>query len=339
MLFSEISITKTSHWGVARYNANEVSEDGYVVFQRGNDRLYAVIDGHGGREAADFLEDRLGDYVFEEIDLYQDNVELALKSSLRRIDHDFLQRVRSERASKKRKRPRRSTQHKNQRLIHVGACVVMILIRMNRIYCCNAGDCRAVLGNSSQLVTLSNDHKASNDLEMSRCKSMCKSDPIPIRRTMNIKDSNVKSVQHLPLRVAGSLAITRAIGDGYLKIPELSYPPFDTHVPYLSYPCEGEVISKTLEDCDRDCVLILASDGLWDFVRSDEALGLIEIFQNDDDNDVSSQRIANTILDHALENIASLFRMSKEKLKRIKSGKRRRKFHDDITILVVRLSS
>ena len=95
MLFSEVSITKTSHWGVARYNANEVSEDGYVVFQRGNDRLYAVIDGHGGREAADFLEDRLGDYVFEEIDLYQDNVELALKSSLRRIDHDFLQRVRS----------------------------------------------------------------------------------------------------------------------------------------------------------------------------------------------------------------------------------------------------
>lgn len=37
-----------------------------------------------------------------------------------------------------------------------------------------------------------------------------------------------------PLRVAGSLAVTRAIGDAYLKVPELSLPPFRQHVPYIT---------------------------------------------------------------------------------------------------------
>jgi serine/threonine protein phosphatase PrpC len=336
MLFQPTT-PKASQWGVARYNANEVSEDGYVVSKRGEDRLYAVIDGHGGREAVDFLEDRLADYVFEELDLHRDDVELALKCSLKRMDRDFLERVLSERASKKRKRPRRSSQHKHQRLVHVGACVVMILVKDDRIYCCNAGDCRAVLGNSAVFVTLSNDHKASNAVEMSRCKSLCTSDPIPIRRTKEVKDSDAKSVQHLPLRVAGSLAITRAVGDGYLKISELSYPPYDAHVPYLSYPCEGEVISRNLTDCPKDCVLVLASDGLWDFVSCDEALGLCEIYQNNEDQKDSSQLVAGKILDHTLENIASSFRMSQDKLKSIKAGKKRRKLHDDITVLVVRM--
>ena len=100
---------------------------------------------------------------------------------------------------------------------------------------------------------------------------------------------------------------------------------------------KGEVISKTLEDCDRECVLILASDGLWDFVSCDEALGLCEIYQNNEDQKDSSQLVAGKILDHTLENIASSFRMSQDKLKCIKAGKKRRKLHDDITVLVVRM--
>ena len=97
------------------------------------------------------------------------------------------------------------------------------------------------------------------------------------------------------------------------------------------------MISKHLTDCPKDCVLILASDGLWDFVSCDEALGLCEIYQNNEDQKDSSQLVAGKILDHALGNIASSFRMSQDKLKSIKAGKKRRKLHDDITVLVVRL--
>ena len=320
-----------------------MSEDGYVVSSNSaGDRLFAVIDGHGGREAVDFLEDHLADYVFHEIDTNGDDLELALKRSLERLDRDFLNGVRVERASKKRKRPRRSSQDRNQRVLHAGACVVMTLLREDHVYCCNAGDCRAVLGFSSSLVVpLSRDHKASSSVEMSLLMSLCKTDPVPVRRTKNVKESNAKSFQHLPLRVAGSLAVTRAVGDAYLKLPDLSYPPYDAHVPYLSYPCNGEVISRNIgsdsSSKENGIVLILASDGLWDFVSSDEAIGLCQMIASSSTT-TTCQGLASKILDHTLESIASSFRISQDKLKRFKPGKKRRKFHDDITILVVRLS-
>lgn len=58
-------------------------------------------------------------------------------------------------------------------------------------------------------------------------------------------------------RVLGVLAMSRAIGDNYLK-------------PYVSCEPEITIIDRTAED---DC-LILATDGLWDVVSNDTACGL-----------------------------------------------------------------
>lgn len=35
-------------------------------------------------------------------------------------------------------------------------------------------------------------------------------------------------------RVAGSLAVTRALGDAYLKTPLLSFLPYKSHAPYIT---------------------------------------------------------------------------------------------------------
>lgn len=52
----------------------------------------------------------------------------------------------------------------------------------------------------------------------------CGNDPLAISSAVN---GCIK-------RVAGTLAITRALGDAYLKTPRFSFPPYKRHAPYIS---------------------------------------------------------------------------------------------------------
>ena len=73
--------------------------------------------------------------------------------------------------------------------------------------------------------------------------------------------SSIKSVvvnEDLPLRVAGSLMVTRALGDGYLKRADLSSPPFRQYCPYIT--ADPEVLVYSI--CSEDDFVILASDGV-----------------------------------------------------------------------------
>jgi serine/threonine protein phosphatase PrpC len=58
-------------------------------------------------------------------------------------------------------------------------------------------------------------------------------------------------------RVAGSLAVTRALGDAYLKTPKLSFLPYKKHAPYIT--ARPEVNCRLLVK-EGDKVLILATD-------------------------------------------------------------------------------
>lgn len=64
-------------------------------------------------------------------------------------------------------------------------------------------------------------------------------------------------------RVLGVLAMSRAIGDNYLK-------------PYVICEPEVTITDRTAED---DC-LILASDGLWDVVSNETACGVAKMCLN-----------------------------------------------------------
>jgi serine/threonine protein phosphatase PrpC len=78
-----------------------------------------------------------------------------------------------------------------------GAAVASVLIVGNILYCANLGDCRAVLCRNNRAVNLSKDQKASDEAEC--------------HRVMTEGGLIVGG------RVAGRLAITRAIGDFSLK--------------------------------------------------------------------------------------------------------------------------
>jgi hypothetical protein len=74
-------------------------------------------------------------------------------------------------------------------------------------------------------------------------------------------------------RVAGSLAVTRALGDAYLKTPLLSFYPFKRHAPYIT--ARPEVNCRLLsreKDPKTNNVLILATDGVWEQASGEDVL-------------------------------------------------------------------
>ncbi|GAB4860093.1 hypothetical protein Ancab_011571 [Ancistrocladus abbreviatus] len=119
----------------------------------------------------------------------------------------------------------------------VGSTAVVAIVTPDKIIVANCGDSRAVLCRNGKALPLSSDHKPDRPDELSR-----------------IQEAGGRVIYWDGPRVLGVLAMSRAIGDNYLK-------------PYVS--CEPEV---TITDrmADDDC-LILASDGLWDVVSNDTA--------------------------------------------------------------------
>lgn len=112
-------------------------------------------------------------------------------------------------------------------------------------------------------LPLSLDHNCGNKKEIQLVKARCM-DKKPIR--MSVKDARYNSKNGID-RVAGSLAVTRALGDAYLKRKNLSFEPYKQYVPYIT--AEPEVTVHKLNP-KSDRFLILATDGLWERLENDE---------------------------------------------------------------------
>eukprot|EP00939_MAST-03C_sp_MAST-3C-sp1_P004747 g4747.t1 len=379
---------------VHSYAANKPSEDDYICTRQrlqGSGEhviIFAVIDGHGGRQCVDFLKKRLSDIVFQRLELLTEtiekiasveDVEKELLISLENVDREFVEHAVQVKASvdarrerdnegsgekddpsqpRRRKRSRRrSSKRRPPQIVHAGACVIMTVVFRGVLHVCNAGDCRAMWtlrrrsdgdalgagGSSScdgdyrnrQCFSLSRDHKCSDAEEAATVRLRCTSDRRPIRRRRDDRGfDTVEDTFRLPLRVAGSLAVTRAVGDSYLKVKELSYPPYANHVPYLQYPCRAEISSHAIPR-DSDCILVLASDGLWDHLDCDLVTAHITEYRSQNDGRVAGA--AECCAVGALHRAASAFGMAAEELYSLKRGQERRSYHDDVTVLVVSL--
>ncbi|GJP54125.1 hypothetical protein CLOM_g13230 [Closterium sp. NIES-68] len=111
-----------------------------------------------------------------------------------------------------------------------------------RLFLAHAGDCRAVLVKGGKGVPLTEDHRATREDEQTRIARL---------------GGFVDTATGMP-RVQGILAVTRGIGDAHLKA-------FITPQPDVAQVPVG-----------RDCsALILASDGLWDVVPTQEAADVV----------------------------------------------------------------
>ncbi|KAE7997216.1 hypothetical protein FH972_001870 [Carpinus fangiana] len=125
------------------------------------------------------------------------------------------------------------------------ACVA--IIRNNQLLVANAGDSRCVISKKGQAYNLSTDHKPNLEIE---------------------KERILKAGGFIQYgRVNGSLNLARAIGDVEFKQNKV-------------LPAEKQIITAhpditTVELCDDDEFFVLACDGIWDCMSSQQLVDFV----------------------------------------------------------------
>lgn len=164
-----------------------------------------------------------------------------------------------------------------------GTTAIIVILTPNHIICANLGDSRAILqrdeGNLQVTISLSTDHKPSNEAEKSRI----------------LKAGGVI----LSGKVEARLAVSRGLGDFDFK----HKPSVLTAAAILddsesSTPCvdyvkpENQMISPVPEfttlprDNTKDKFLIVASDGIWDVLSNEKCSQLmLTIFSEGEESD------------------------------------------------------
>ncbi|GLT98516.1 hypothetical protein SLE2022_160180 [Rubroshorea leprosula] len=186
--------------------------------------FFGVYDGHGGAQVAQFCAERMHGVVAEEWDretveaaAWRRRWEVAFSNGFERVDNDVL---REEVASE-----------------IIGSTAVVVVVSGCQIITSNCGDSRAVLCRGNETIPLTVDQKPDRQDELLR-----------------IESEGGKVINWNGARVLGVLAMSRAIGDRYLR-------------PWIIPVPETTFMTRT----DEDECLILASDGLWDVMSNEEA--------------------------------------------------------------------
>ncbi|KAL0407672.1 UNVERIFIED_CONTAM: protein phosphatase 2C 16 [Sesamum radiatum] len=195
--------------------------------------FFGVYDGHGGSQVANYCRDRVHSALAEELEIIMTNLnggnskenceeqwKKALSKCFIKVDDEVGGKASLEPVAPE----------------TVGSTAVVAIVCSSHIIVANCGDSRAVLCRGKEPMALSVDHKPNREDEYAR-----------------IEASGGKVIQWNGHRVFGVLAMSRSIGDRYLK-------------PWIIPDPEVMIVPRTRED---DC-LILASDGLWDVLTNEE---------------------------------------------------------------------
>ncbi|CAH1449756.1 unnamed protein product [Lactuca virosa] len=185
--------------------------------------FFGVYDGHGGSQVAKFCAERMHEVIAEEWDQeaangykWKQRWESVMSSSFERADNEVL----SEAAAPE----------------IVGSTAVAVVLSGCQIIVSNCGDSRAVLFRGKESIPLTVDQKPDREDELLR-----------------IEEQDGKVINWNGARVFGVLAMSRAIGDRYLR-------PWIIPVPEITFT------TRT----DEDECLIIASDGLWGVISNTE---------------------------------------------------------------------
>ncbi|XVF68844.1 hypothetical protein PTKIN_Ptkin11bG0033600 [Pterospermum kingtungense] len=198
---------------------------------------FGVFDGHGCSHVAMRCKERLHELVKEELETKREREgewRSAMERSFTRMDKEVIKWNESMVGAKCR------CELQSPECDAVGSTAVVSILTPDKIVVANCGDSRAVLCRKGKPIPLSSDHKPDRPDELNR-----------------IEEAGGRVIYWDGPRVLGVLAMSRAIGDNYLK-------------PYVSCEPEVTVTDRTAED---EC-LILASDGLWDVVSNETACGV-----------------------------------------------------------------
>ncbi|MFS7981007.1 putative protein-serine/threonine phosphatase [Helianthus anomalus] len=205
--------------------------------------FFGVYDGHGGCQVANYCRDRLHIALEEEIkvmkqELIKGTTNETVKVHWEKTFINCFKKVDDEVGGKTSGIIDGSNAISEPVALEtVGSTAVVALICVSHVIIANCGDSRAVLYRGKEAIALSSDHKPNREDEYAR-----------------IEAAGGRVIEWNGPRVCGVLAMSRSIGDGYLK-PSIIPDPEVTFTPRAR---------------DDEC-LILASDGLWDVMSNQEA--------------------------------------------------------------------
>ncbi|XP_031840943.1 putative protein phosphatase CG10417 [Nomia melanderi] len=153
-----------------------------------------------------------------------------------------------------------------------GCTAVVAVLKGNELYVANAGDSRCVLCRDGQAVELSLDHKPEDKPEMERI----------------VKAGGKVTADG---RVNGGLNLSRALGDhAYKQNVDLSPP--EQMISALP-----DVTHITIEP-ERDEFMVLACDGIWNFMSSQDVIQFIRARLTNNYENLS--KICEELFDHCL---------------------------------------
>ncbi|CAM9588383.1 unnamed protein product [Discosporangium mesarthrocarpum] len=266
---------------VSVYNANSPIEDRHDIRESPmGDFFAAVYDGHGGWQAAEFARKRLAKVtqvgMLHSLAKTSEQIKSVMVQAFLRVEREYMYQVKA------------AFDLGFGSVARTGACALMALVHEDKLFVANAGDCRAVLGRRRaprvwggrgtggvdiEAVELSNDHNAREKAEQEKLK-----------RLHPFEDDIIRCKRATACYVKGRLQPTRSLGDAYLKYSEFNGQP-GTHSssgrylpppytpPYIT--AEPEVTEHKI-DPEADAFVVLASDGLWDYVSSEEAVKIVQ---------------------------------------------------------------
>ncbi|GJN30648.1 hypothetical protein PR202_gb18973 [Eleusine coracana subsp. coracana] len=288
-------------YSVAVAQANEQLEDQAQVLAAPKATLVGVYDGHGGTEAARFVNARLFSLIQE---FAAENGGLSadvLTKAFGATEEEFLGVV-------------QDSWQSHPGIMSVGSCCLVGAVEDGTLYVANLGDSRAHRKNEVVVAErLSRDHNVADE---------------SVRRevaSMHPDDARVVLNSHGVWRIKGIIQVSRSIGDAYLKRPDLctkNLCPFPLRRPVMS--AVPSIRTRRLRPGDR--FVIFASDGLWEQLSDEAAVAIVARGPR--------KGVAMRLVRAAQMEVARKKEVKYETIRAVEKGHRRR-FHDDITVVVL----
>ncbi|CAJ1959279.1 unnamed protein product [Cylindrotheca closterium] len=256
-------------------------------------RFVAVFDGHGGSAVSTMLRDHLYRiYRKKLVEIHgadvsgngAEGIRTPTASSHVQAISEAIQKVEAKVMTR-------------EDLVYQGSTAVAVIMHVDKdkkrtILAANVGDSRAVLSRSGKAVPLTRDHKPSDERERARLRAIgVEIEWDPYGQLFRVCD----------------LSLSRAIGDRFAK------PAVSSETEISRFPLLGK----------NDEFVILASDGLWDVMSSQETVDFVH-------QRLSNLRRHQSVQNHSEERFKVAEQLAKEALERGSA--------DNVCVLILWLS-
>jgi len=273
--------------GPRGFSAAKINQDRGVVcwpFNGSyNQALLCVFDGHGskGEKASEFCMKSIPDLLEQDSAALQADPAECLTRNVILMDEMLL------------------NGEMGRMAMTCGTTSTIVYMRADECWVACSGDSRCVIGGFERgkvvCKDLSNDHKPDLPLEKERI----------IARGGTVSASSPGRPARVWANGRIGLAMSRSIGDGECKLVGVIPDPEVIHAKVS--PCDPEAGKP-----DGDAFLIVASDGVWEFITSQEACNIVRAHMN------------------ATDACTALVKEAVDKWKRFEGS-----YRDDITAIVV----